>query len=394
MATIGARAAAAVSGGLLHATRSCASRSRTRTAASGTGGRAASCSPSSSAGESARAFEHLRALAARAVARGRAVRMGHARRRGAGERALRGQRGRAGERGDARPPRHRARRRAASTWTCASARAPARCTRTSRPAGRPWTTASATTPPRARSPSASRAARAGTGRLAVLLLARARRGADPRGRAAAAACPAARTVGEDRYVGARDRLGAARARDRAALRRRARWRRVRLGRGGLGAETLPFGPGERIAMSVTYARLNAGRAMMSVVAADARRPPGPPLRPGGEERGLLRLALPLPRGQPPRRAAGTPRPAARTGSRSGCARASSCATSGCASIPWPAREVEDRGARAGGRLRRAALRARRPVRLLRGARPAACRRTAGCRCPSTTTARCYDLVFR
>jgi len=32
-----------------------------------------------------------------------------------------------------------------------------------------------------------------------------------------------------------------------------------------GAETLPFGPGERIALKVTYARVNAGRAVMSVV---------------------------------------------------------------------------------------------------------------------------------
>ena len=34
---------------------------------------------------------------------------------------------------------------------------------------------------------------------------------------------------------------------------------------GLGAEPLPFGPGERIAMKITYARVNAGRAVMSVV---------------------------------------------------------------------------------------------------------------------------------
>ena len=33
----------------------------------------------------------------------------------------------------------------------------------------------------------------------------------------------------------------------------------------LPAETLPFGPGERIALKVTYARVNAGRAVMSVV---------------------------------------------------------------------------------------------------------------------------------
>ena len=192
--------------------------------------------------------------------RRRAARVEHPRRPGAGEPAVRGQRGRAGGRRAAgtlrprsraerprppRPPRRTLRR---------GARARAGDGDDASPTARRYDA-------RARILALSFESSApGTGRLEILLPP----GATPAalrvdGRRARAAGGA--DGGRGPLRGGEDGLEAARARAGAAL--------IGLAAAALAA-ALPFGAGERITMRVTYARLTAGHATMSVEAADAR----------------------------------------------------------------------------------------------------------------------------
>ena len=183
--------------------------------------------------------------------------------------------------------------------------------------------------------------------------------------------------------GGADGLEAARARAGAAL--------IGIAAAAL-AMALPFGAGERITMRVTYARLTAGRATMSVEAADHGGRPVLRFVQEVKSEGVFAWLF---RYRVDNRLAAVWDPA--TGCSYGIEknlRQGRFVRDQRVRIDPVARPRGDRGSQvAGGRLRRAALRPRRVVRLLRGARP---RRAADGQLAVRVydSGRLYDLVFR